>query len=215
MKRLACLLLVLAATACDLNGRVLLVGDSNISMSATTYASYLYSGYEVGGTWEMPAPAYLPTIAVVPGSGFAHAYDSDPNTPNWVPALERIDAAGEWDAVVLNMGVNDAMTGMCTTGLADKIDALYGALPADIPIIVLDAPYVPSSSYSQTCLVDVNLALQAAHYRWSPRTTYINVNDTIGSVPANQRYLSDGIHYSPASQQKIVEAVKAALDSVL
>lgn len=195
------------SVGCDVTGRtVLLIGDSQISTNAEVYAAYMFSG-SGNGSWKMPAPAMLPTFAVVPGAAFAHE--------DWIPTLQSIDAAQEFDAVVLALGINDGIAGQCTTDLANKIDALIAELPASVPIIVVDAFYPPSANYSFACLEQVNTELQAAFYRWAPRTTYINSNTVISSLPANQRFTADQVHISKAAAFKMAEAVTAALDGVL
>lgn len=201
---------------CPVRGRVLMVGDSNTVLSAETLVGYLWSG-SGNGTWVTPPPSYLLSFAAVSGSGFKDAQPADPNAPAWVPTLDAIDAAQEFDAVVLALGVNDATTGNCTAGLDGKIDDVIDELPANIPIVLVDAPYVPSSNYSNTCLVNVNLALQAATSRYSPRIRYVNINAALSNAGLSypNGWFSDGVHYTIAAQYVLSEQIRVALEEVL
>lgn len=209
MKRLALLLLLplLTAFSCNVSGRrVLFVGDSQTAMNANVFAGYLFGGYGQGGAWKTPAPAFLPTFAAVPGARLLDSAD-------WAATLATVEP--DYDAVVLELGQNDAIAGSCTAGLDAHIDEVVAALPAGIPVVWLDAPYVPSAMYSQSCLVQVNLALQAAYWRHYPRIVYVNTNAVLAGVPASQRWLADGVHWSQTSAYTIAEAVMVELEGLL
>lgn len=188
-------------------GRVLLFGDSNVLRSAVIYEAVLYSGNAL--TLIDPAPAFLCTFAAVAGSALA-------DSAAWATALEEICYVHTFDAAVVQLGVNDTVTGACTGNLADHIDDIVEAVP-DIPIIVLDTPYTSDASHSYACQVTVNLAWQAAITRHSPRLTYINTNQALtdASLTYPSAWYVDGLHYSLAAQFVLAEQVRVALEAVL
>lgn len=220
MKRLLCLL-ALAVLGCDLRARVLFVGDSNMAFSAATYSGLFYGGFESGG----PIPRWLPTFAAMPGSGFRDAYASG-TIDGWASAVADAAASSAFDGSVLNLGGNDALVGARISGepvfaigadYPGRIDAVLAGMPK--PVVIIDAPYLPSALYSQSALVQVNLALQAATHRCNSAyganaCLYLNVNNVLATVPAAERYV-DSMHFSRRSQVAIGREILRVLDPLL
>lgn len=204
--RLVAALALLVLTSCDVRGRVLFVGDSNTVLHADVFTSYLYGGVGDGVVLATP-PAYLPTFAAVSGAGYR-------DTAAWVESLESVDAAHDFDAVVLALGLNDAAASGCTADMPAKITAVIDALPADVPILLLNAPFVPSTVFNQTCILGVNVGL-LWESQANARVTLIEVNGILNAMPAPVLRFADGVHYSDPAAFEIAEAIVAALDGVL
>lgn len=210
IRRLVCALFALALTSCDVNGRVLFVGDSNVALNADVFTGYLYAGHQQGtSTWTQPAPAYLPTFAAASGGKFAHTsgnYD-------WLGSLASVGNAHTYDAVVLAMGLNDAATGACTQNVQTPMGAVIAALPASIPVIIVNVPNVPSTAYDDTCIGIVNAWLAAAAGT-DARFHLISADAVLSALASNARYESDGIHYTDAAAVALAEAIVTVLDGL-
>ena len=204
MRNIALILLACIALGCDVRGKVLFVGDSNTVLTAPD----LIAAFWTNGV------AYEPSFPAVSGSGYGHALPLN-GVPGWAPALAQLDG----DAVVLALGLNDCLPGPAGTNYqnptqyAALIDTVIDSLPPSAPIVLVDAPYVTSTSYAFSCIVNVNLALQAATARYAPRTTYLNVNNVINGV-SGAKYV-DGVHYSPAVRAAVAAAIRNKVSAVL
>lgn len=205
IKRVVTLMLVLMCTACDVRGRVLFIGDSNLALQAHIFISALWAGIGYGVIQPKP-PAYLTTWIPVSGSGFK---DSE----LWTSTLKSVGRAQTFDAVVLSMGVNDSGTGGCTTNMPARINAVINALPPNIPIIIVDVPYVGNPNYNVWCSYYINLELQRVK-DINPRVLYINTNTVLNAVPISVRFSPDGVHYADGGAHAIAEAVRLKLETL-
>jgi len=201
----------LGRVAAVLSLAVVLVGDSNIMLSAGHFSALLYGGWlnEGGGV-----PGYLPTIATLPGTGL--------RDQAWPLAIEEIVDAQDFEASAVALTVNDCMGARYpgevpyvfeAQDYAARIDAIMRALPAG-PVVWIDAPYATHPAYDVACLGQVNTALQNAVSRWPGRLLYLNVNDVLALLPANKRFL-DGIHYTIDAQVRIGQRIHELLAPVL
>lgn len=212
-------LALLAGYGCPVRGRVLMVGDSNVLLSAPTYIGLLDNGSAQNG-WIQPAPGYLLTFKAIGGAGFKDVQPADPNAPNWIPTLESVRTSHTFDAVVLALGVNDGINGYCVPRptVDQKIDALIAALPPSVPIIVLDAAHASAANYNMACIIAVNDALQDAIHRHGERVMVrINSNAALSTagIAYPSGWFTDGLHYRPAAQYVLAEQIRLALEAVL
>lgn len=216
LKRLLVLsLAMLALTACDIRQKILMMGDSNMVLSMNTYTNMLFAGYGLGGA----VPAWLMTPVAVSGSGLRHLYPIDAqDRANWTQTLKSLAFRDrDFDGIVINLGLNDCtvqpLLGIpFTVARADydrRIDDFITLLPASVPIIWIDAPY-GRPGYNDSCVTEVNLALQRAVTRYRGRITYLNVNNELNAlaqdVPAKgvyYRFGPDRLHFADAAKERL------------
>jgi len=211
MKRILLGIAVSAALcACDVNARILMVGDSNMQGAAGIYAAMLR-----GGWVSEVIPGYLPTFDIYPGSGVR-------DSALWASALSADRAAHAFDASVVNLGVNDCTTvprfpgdppyAFNPTDYASRVDAIMASLPAG-PVVWI-GPAVPTrTTHNSVCIAAVNNALVAAASRHA-RLVYLSAESIIRGLPASQQYI-DGLHYHQSAQIELGRAITEALSLAL
>lgn len=205
MKKFIALFLSLVIfAACDIRGTVAFFGDSNAVASAHMYITVLFR--------DPNGISIVPMFPSAGGAGFVHHAE-------FASALSQFES----DAYVSQLGLNDCIVGPGGTSYQSQsqyaawIDEVYNTIPLDKPLIIIDAPYVPHINYVTSCLVQVNLALQAAYWRQvalGRQVVYINVNDILNALSPNDRYV-DGVHYNTVAQERIALAVRAHLLNLL
>ncbi len=218
---LACLVVVgvvvaHATTPTNAHNRavVLLMGDSNVTRSATPIDWTL--------TWQQHNDnAYVPIFVARVGSVIRTPDCLDTNgcttTDFWKTKLADTFAKINPDVVVNDLGINDTtVPGTETTqGYANyskKIDWLMGQIPRTKPVFWTNLPCAIEIPSLATGCQTVNFSLALAPKRW-PNLTVLNWANEANSHPEYMSYPGHDVHLSPAGQQAWTNFVLSALDA--
>ncbi len=203
-------------------GVVLFLGDSNLLfgsgqvVTAMTYNAHFDNGYV-----SVLAPrsgAGLRT-ADCPGNPFAPCA----TTNYWSTRIPQILARTKPSAIVVNLGVNDAVeAGTASTRgytkYAAKIDAFMRLLPKAVPVLWTTTPCLIEPPLIRPGCAITNAALIGARARW-PRLTLVPWAAVANPHP---EWIVDfgkpglsAVHYTPDGHTAWANTVVAALDTKL
>jgi len=189
---------------------VLFIGDSNLVRGASQITAVL----------ENRANGYLPSFTPRGGIGI-RGYKTGwcpttaqpcPSSDYWQVRLGNILATTSFDAIVINLGINDTTTvgTLTTSGYGDydaKIAWLLAALPADVPVFWSNLPRAlePAGTFNGCGAVNAALARASLHLLpWAGiASSHPEYMISVGKDP----------HYSEAGHLAWSRMVVAALDS--
>jgi hypothetical protein len=191
-----------AAYDAGLNRTVLFVGDSNITLAAGSVTNQLTTRPN----------GYLPVLTPRVGMGI-RGFASHPAPDYWQIRLGHVLAVVHPDAIVLDLGINDAIQlgTATTTGYAsygEKIDWLVALLP-DVPIFWTNLPCSLEPSAVRTGCQAVNHALALAPSR------HPNLTILAWAAAANPHpeYMGSPPHLTPLGTAAWAKLITNALDT--
>jgi hypothetical protein len=204
---------------------VAVVGDSNISLGGRALVRDLTRG--TGGVLNADhlTGSYVPLFVGVPGAGI-RTPTCPASTPMcagndfWKAKLGPTFARARVDAVVSNLGVNDAFQpGTATTigyaGYDDKIDSFMRLVPRTAVVLWTNLPCAIEPATLRVGCDTINRALAEAPARW-PNLRIVDWAAAAGDrgsyidPDAPPRYR---VHYSEAGYAAWSALVKQALDA--
>jgi hypothetical protein len=203
-------------SACNahVRGVVVVIGDSNVVESATSFTNTL-SNRDNG---------YVPVLfahdrgAIRETDCQATEQTNQPCTTYdfWKIRLQEGLPKIDGDAFVIELGVNDtASPGTPTTtgysGYDGKVDYLMALLPSDKPVLWTNLPCPIEPSSRQRGCAAVNAALAAASARW-PNLTVLDWEAAAGNHTEWLTAPGD-VHYKRVGQDAWSGLVVAALDA--
>jgi lysophospholipase L1-like esterase len=195
----------------DTRAVVLFVGDSNVTLAAANIDWAL--------TWQAHEDnGYVPVMASRVGSAIRTPDCLEPDGCDtfdyWADKLASLEDKVVPDAIVINLGVNDAgLEGTATSpgyaGYDEKIDWLMERT-GDVPVLWTNLPCALEPPDIQPGCEVVNDALAQAPERW-PNLTLVDWSERAGTNP--DVILPGDLHLSPAGRALWAELVVEALDA--
>jgi hypothetical protein len=204
---------------------VAIVGDSNVSQGGRWDVWDLTRGQGGLLSADHLDNNYVPLFVARPGAGIRSpdcaAHDlSCPNDDFWAEKLRATFARVRVNAVVTDLGINDAFTRgtAATPGYADyaaKIDYFMRLVPHGVVVLWTNLPCSIEPSTLRAGCAAINQALSAAVARW-PNLSIIDwaaVADAHASYMDANAPSSLRVHYSDSGDATWARVVTRALDA--
>jgi hypothetical protein len=204
---------------------VAVVGDSNIALGGQALVRDLTRG--TGGVLNADhlEGSYVPLFVGVPGAGIRPPTCPAPTTACrgsdfWGEKLRATFARARVDAVVSNLGINDAFQAgtPTTTGYAEydgKIDYFMELVPGSVVVLWTNLPCAIEPAALRTGCDTINRALADAPARWPN----LKIVDWAATAGERASYIDHDpppryrVHYTDAGYAAWSALVKQALDA--
>jgi hypothetical protein len=204
---------------------VAVVGDSNVSLGGRPMVRDLTRG--TGGVLDADhlAGSYVPLFVGVPGAGIRTPTCPAPTkecsgNDFWAKKLGATLARASVDAVITNLGINDAFAAgtPATIGYAGydrKIDYFMRLVPSSVVVLWTNLPCAIEPSAVHVGCGAVNRALADAPARWHN----LKIVDWAAAAGAHASYIDQDapprhrVHYTDSGHAAWSRLVKGALDA--
>jgi len=207
--------IVYGASGDNANTRAIVafVGDSNITLADGQIGVALADGTHLKNS-------YVPILLHRSASGIrtSDCADSTCGTYDYwnrklVPLWPKLSV----DAIVVNLGINDALSPGGPTGpgystYGQKIDWMLNQLPAGVPVYWTNLPCSIEPETMVTGCKEIDIALTVAKDRW-PNLTVLPWATTAKNHTEYMLTPGSDVHYSLAGNQAWATLVVDALDS--